>query len=80
MIDEAENHFTLRGFDDPLKEKGLRAHVRHKYTNYQSVLRESKGFDCSDELYQTIRARTDELVTNALREWQKGNPIAPRQV
>lgn len=70
VIGEAKKHFTFRGLDDPLEEKALRAHVRHNYTNYQALVRESKGFDCSDELYQTIRLRTDEVVTNALREWQ----------
>jgi hypothetical protein len=55
---------------DPLEAKGVHAHVRHRLTNYHSLLAELNEREFSGDLYLLLRKRIDAVVTAALVKWK----------
>ncbi len=52
--------------------KGLRSHIRHRYTNYELVLRDLYEYrsDTQGEVYPLLKARFEEAVDTAVHEWE----------
>ncbi len=76
LLEDAQERFRFRGNPDPLTEKGLHAHVRHRLTNYEALLRELHTWEFSWELYSVLRKRVDAVVKDALAEWQHTRLVA----
>ncbi len=71
LLDDARKCFAFKGLQDSLLEKGLHAYVRHRLTNYDSLLKELYNQEFSLELYPLLRRRVDAAVKAALVEWRK---------
>jgi hypothetical protein len=50
--------------------RGVEAHVRHRFTNYESLLRVLYLHGFCEELYPLLRERIDPEVRAALAEWK----------
>jgi hypothetical protein len=60
-----------------LTEKGLRAHVRHRLTNYESLLGRVRRHEFEEVLYPALRERVDAAVGRALDEWREHSRSLP---
>lgn len=76
LLADAHKYFAVRGDEDCLTEKGLHAYVRHRKTNYESLLREMYRNEFSSELYAPLRKRVDAVVMAALIDWKQRKPDA----
>jgi hypothetical protein len=54
-----------------LTEKALRAHVRHRLTNYHSLRRQLRSQEFEGELDRLLRQRTDAVMQAAIDEWRR---------
>lgn len=52
------------------EERAIRNHVRHRYTNYNDLLRALSEREMGFELYPVLRERIDPVVEEALRNWR----------
>jgi hypothetical protein len=73
LLADARKHYTIPDHVDLLKTKALLAHVRHRQTNYETILQELYQHEFGDALYPLLRQRIDPLVQEAVAEWHATN-------
>jgi hypothetical protein len=71
LLADAQACFGFHGHQDCLLERGLHAYVRHRMTNYESLLQQLYQNEFSALLYPFLRERVDEAVRSALVEWRE---------
>ena len=59
LLADARKQFTIPDHVDLLNTKAIHAHVRHRQTNYESLLQELYQQEFSNELYPLLRQRID---------------------
>ena len=65
LVTRCERLLTLK------LQKGLRKFVRHRLSNYESLLALLRGYEpwLSEELYPKLRSRVDGVVDQAVMQW-----------
>ena len=74
LLEDAQKQYKFRGWENPLKERALRAYVRHEFTNYDSLIRGLKRCEFGGLMYKRVRNRIDEAVIGALTDWAATRP------
>jgi hypothetical protein len=71
LLEDAQKSFKFKGHADPLKEKGLVAHVRNTLTNFKKLVRQLPAEVYGVRPYDLLRKRVDAVVRRALAEWKE---------
>lgn len=74
LIEDARKKSMFRGCENVLEERALVAHVRHEYTNHDLIRKGLKREECSQAMYNELRASADEVAKAALKKWAKAHP------
>ena len=65
IVEEAANYLRARGTNRTPNEQDIQNRCRHRYSNYESLLRE--GDDIPGHWYAILRPRLDELIADRLK-------------
>jgi hypothetical protein len=73
LLERANRRYPLRSVVDVATEKGLRAFVRHRLSNYEDLLSLLRGYEpwLTEELYLKLRLRVDAVVDQAIMQWHR---------
>jgi hypothetical protein len=71
LLADVRKQFTIPDHVDLLKTKAIHAHVRHRHTNYESLLQELYQQEFSSVLYPLLRQRIDPMVKFAFARWEE---------
>jgi hypothetical protein len=76
LLDDARQCYRFSSHVDPLEGKAVRAYVRHRLTNYDSLRWGLRRHEFGEEVYRLLRERVDAVVEAALTEWKEAHPRA----